>query len=113
MTSVALPDAFDSSTDTFTSDWASWHEARERGTASPFGLASLVATHWLKDTLLLALSDGRVLRWSDGALDTVEAHPGGILSAASDGARLVTGGDDGRPRRRVRRGLGHHLRYCH
>jgi uncharacterized protein (DUF1684 family) len=44
---MALPDTFDSSTDTFSSDWASWHEARERGTASPFGLASLVATHWL------------------------------------------------------------------
>jgi uncharacterized protein (DUF1684 family) len=44
---MALPDSFDSSTDTFTADWASWHEARERSTGSPLGLASLVATHWL------------------------------------------------------------------
>ncbi|PTM40774.1 hypothetical protein [Bosea sp. 124] len=56
----------------------------------------VVGTHWLKATLALALSDGRVLRWTDGALDNVEAHAGGILSACGDGERLVTGGDDGR-----------------
>lgn len=44
---MPLPDTFDSSADDFASDWASWHEARERRTGSPFGLASLVATHWL------------------------------------------------------------------
>lgn len=44
---MALPDTFSSSTDSVRSDWTSWHEARERATASPFGLASLVATHWL------------------------------------------------------------------
>lgn len=58
--------------------------------------AHVVAAHWLKDTLLLALADGQVLRWQGGAADTVAAHGGGILSAAGDGERLVSGGDDGR-----------------
>ncbi|PZU90558.1 MAG: hypothetical protein DI527_14465 [Chelatococcus sp.] len=56
----------------------------------------VVATHWLKDVLLLALADGRVLRWRDGALESLDAHGGGVLSAAGDAERLVTGGDDGR-----------------
>lgn len=58
--------------------------------------AHVVVAHWLKDTLMLALSDGRVLRWRDGETETVEAHAGGILSACGDGVRLITGGDDGR-----------------
>ncbi|KPH81030.1 WD40 repeat domain-containing protein [Bosea vaviloviae] len=57
--------------------------------------AHVVGAHWLKATLALALADGRVLRWSDGVLDSIEAHAGGILSACGDGERLVTGGDDG------------------
>lgn len=44
---MALPDTFSSGTDSVSSDWDTWHEARERSTASPFGLASLTATHWL------------------------------------------------------------------
>lgn len=56
----------------------------------------VVATHWLKDVLLLALADGRVLRWRAGALESLDAHGGGVLSAAGDAERLVTGGDDGR-----------------
>ena len=58
--------------------------------------AHVVGAHWLKATLALALADGRVLRWTDGALDSVEAHAGGILCACSDDERLITGGDDGR-----------------
>ncbi|MDR6869073.1 WD40 repeat protein [Bosea sp. BE125] len=58
--------------------------------------AHVVAAHWLKSTLALALADGRVLRWRDGEADSVEPHAGGILSACSDGERLITGGDDGR-----------------
>lgn len=58
--------------------------------------AHVVGAHWLKGTLALALADGRVLRWTDGVTDSIEAHAGGILSSCGDGERLVTGGDDGR-----------------
>lgn len=58
--------------------------------------AHVVGAHWLKSTLALALADGRVLRWTDGALDGSEVHAGGILCSSSDGERLITGGDDGR-----------------
>lgn len=56
----------------------------------------VVAARWLKQGLALALADGRVLRWRDGATDIVEAHAGGILCATGDGERLISGGDDGR-----------------
>ena len=49
--------------------------------------AHVVAAHWLKSTLALALADGRVLRWRDGEAETVEAHAGGVLSACCDGER--------------------------
>ncbi|PZO04096.1 MAG: hypothetical protein DCF30_01540 [Hyphomicrobiales bacterium] len=58
--------------------------------------AHVIGAHWLKSTLALALADGRVLRWTDGALDSAEVHAGGILCCCSDGERLITGGDDGR-----------------
>ena len=58
--------------------------------------AYVVGAHWLKTTLALALADGRVLRWREGATETVEAHAGGILCAVGDGERLISGGDDGR-----------------
>jgi hypothetical protein len=58
--------------------------------------AHVVGAHWLKSTLALALADGRVLRWRDGATESVEAHAGGILCATGDGERLISGGDDGR-----------------
>jgi len=58
--------------------------------------AHVVGAHWLKSTLALALADGSVLRWTDGALDGTEVHAGGILCSSSDGERLITGGDDGR-----------------
>lgn len=58
--------------------------------------AHVVGAHWLGSTLALALADGRVLRWTDGVSDAVEAHAGGILCACGDGQRLITGGDDGR-----------------
>ena len=44
---MGLADSFSSGTDSVSSDWETWHEARERSTASPFGIASLAATHWL------------------------------------------------------------------
>jgi WD40 repeat protein len=58
--------------------------------------AHVVAAHWLSETLALALADGRVLRWREGATEAVEAHAGGILCACGDGERLISGGDDGR-----------------
>jgi WD40 repeat protein len=59
--------------------------------------AHVTAAHWLKDTLALALGDGRVQLVRDGAAQDVAAHPdGSILVAAGDFGRLVTGGDDGR-----------------
>ncbi len=59
--------------------------------------AHVTAAHWLGDTLGLALGDGRVLLTRDGETAAVAAHPeAGILVAAGDGRRLVTGGDDGR-----------------
>ncbi|MCK2054489.1 WD40 repeat domain-containing protein [Methylobacterium sp. 37f] len=52
---------------------------------------------WLQDTVTFALGDGAVLVVSDEEAKRVEAHPdAGILVGASDGRRLVTGGDDGR-----------------
>lgn len=56
----------------------------------------VVAAAWLKQTLALALADGRVLRWRDGQTESLAVHRGGILSACSDGERLVSSGDDGR-----------------
>ena len=50
-----------------------------------------------RDTAAFALGDGAVVLVKDGATHRVAAHPdGAILAAASDGERLVTGGDDGR-----------------
>ncbi|KFC74143.1 WD-40 repeat-containing protein [Bosea sp. LC85] len=56
----------------------------------------VVSASWLKQTLAFALADGRVLRWRDGETESVAAHAGGILTACSDGERLISGGDDGR-----------------
>ncbi|MGO4664631.1 WD40 repeat domain-containing protein [Bosea sp. 2RAB26] len=56
----------------------------------------VVSASWLKQTLVFALADGRVLRWRDGEAESIDAHAGGILSACSDGERLISGGDDGR-----------------
>ncbi|WP_187976409.1 DUF1684 domain-containing protein [Mycetocola sp. JXN-3] len=41
----------DSATDPadFAADWAAWHEARLDATLSPYGIASLVGTHWLTE----------------------------------------------------------------
>ena len=59
--------------------------------------AHVSLAHWLGQTLALALSEGGVLLHRDGAQETVAAHPdAGILVAAGDGRRIVTGGDDGR-----------------
>ena len=59
--------------------------------------AHVVAAHFLKDALALALGDGTVLLHRDGASSRLGAHPeAGILAAVGDADRFVTGGDDGR-----------------
>lgn len=81
---MALPDTFDSSTDSFAADWATWHEARERGTGSPLGVASLVATHWLAG----APSE------LEGIPGTWHAAPEGIVGSGHEltGLTLLQGG---------------------
>ena len=81
---MALPDTFDSGTDAFSRDWADWHEARERGTGSPLGLASLVATHWLA----AAPSE------YDGVPGSWRAAPEGIVGSGDhlDGLSILQGG---------------------
>jgi WD40 repeat protein len=56
----------------------------------------VVGAYWLKQSLALALADGRVLSWRDGEASALAAHSGGLLCAAGDGERLISGGDDGR-----------------
>jgi WD40 repeat protein len=56
----------------------------------------VVAIGWLKGTAALGLGDGTVLLVKDGESHRVAAHvEGGVLIAASDGERFLTGGDDG------------------
>jgi WD40 repeat protein len=59
--------------------------------------APVVAAHFLGRTAALVLGEETLLLVSDkGEEKRVLAHGGGILSAASDGKRVVTGGDDGK-----------------
>lgn len=60
--------------------------------------AHVTGAHWLGERAALSLGDGAVLLVeAGGETRRVAAHPeGGILVAAADGRRLVTGGDDGR-----------------
>src|ERR671910_97009 len=59
--------------------------------------AHVTAVGWLKGTVAFGLGDGGVLLAKDEETHRVEAHPdAGVLTAASDGERFVTGGDDGR-----------------
>lgn len=60
--------------------------------------AGATSVHWLGETALFALGDGGVKpATADGAGARYEVHDGAILCAAPhpDGARLITGGDDG------------------
>lgn len=57
----------------------------------------IVAAAWLGDTPVLALADGRVRLGEAHDARSLQAHPeAAILVAASDGRRIITGGDDGR-----------------
>ena len=57
---------------------------------------AVVAAHFLGDTAVFVLGEESLLFWRDGDERRVAAHGGGILGAASDGQRIVTGGDDGK-----------------
>jgi WD40 repeat protein len=59
--------------------------------------ASVVAVHFLDRTTAFVLGEEAVLLVSDnGEERRLSLHDGGILSAASDGVCVVTGGDDGK-----------------
>jgi WD40 repeat protein len=57
----------------------------------------VVAAQFLGDRAVFALGEEALLFVAgDGSEQRVAAHAGGILSVASDGARILTGGDDGK-----------------
>ena len=59
--------------------------------------APVVAAHFLGRTAAFVLGEEAVLLVGDkGDEQRVAVHDGGILSAASDGAWVITGGDDGK-----------------
>ena len=59
--------------------------------------APVVAAAFLRDTAAFVLGENAVLLVADsGEEERVPAHGGAILCAASDGAQVITGGDDGR-----------------
>jgi WD40 repeat protein len=59
--------------------------------------APVVAVHFLKGRAVFVLGEEALLFVAaDGSEQRVAVHGGGILSAASDGARIATGGDDGK-----------------
>lgn len=61
----------------------------------PGGL--VIAVHFLKDTAAFVLGEEALLLVApSGEQRRVAVHGGGILSAACDGRRVVTGGDDGK-----------------
>src|SRR6185369_7567225 len=57
----------------------------------------IVAAHFLGERAVFALGEETLLFVApDGAEQRVAVHAGGILGVASDGARILTGGDDGK-----------------
>jgi WD40 repeat protein len=59
--------------------------------------APVVAAHFLGERAVFALGEETLLFVApDGAEQRVIVHGGGILAAASDGTRVLTGGDDGK-----------------
>jgi WD40 repeat protein len=58
--------------------------------------ASVVAVHFLGDDPVFVLGEETLLFVRDGEERRVPVHAGAILESASDGKRIVTGGDDGK-----------------
>lgn len=70
---------------------------RQSGQRLALGAAA-TSVHWIAGRALFALGDGAVLAAQhDGESTKIAVHDGAILCAAAhpDGARLITGGDDG------------------
>jgi WD40 repeat protein len=59
--------------------------------------APVVAAHFMGETAVFALGEETLLLVApDGAEQRVAAHAGAVLATASDGQRVITGGDDGK-----------------
>ena len=59
--------------------------------------APVVAVQFLKETAVFALGEEALLLFAPGGAEKrIAVHGGGILSAACDGTRILTGGDDGK-----------------
>src|SRR5690242_6157804 len=56
----------------------------------------VVAAYFLGDEAVFVLGGETLLFWRDGEERRVAVHAGGILGVASDGQRILTGGDDGK-----------------
>jgi WD40 repeat protein len=56
---------------------------------------SIVAAHFLGDTAVFVLGDESLLLVRESEPRRVAIHGGAVLASAADGARVVTGGDDG------------------
>jgi hypothetical protein len=58
--------------------------------------AAIVAVHFLERSAVFVLGEEALWMVRDGEPSRVAIHGGAILSAAADGERVVTGGDDGK-----------------
>jgi WD40 repeat protein len=56
----------------------------------------VVAVHFLKDAAVFVLGEETLLFAENSAEERFAVHGGGILASACDGARVLTGGDDGK-----------------
>src|SRR3954468_12415836 len=57
--------------------------------------STVVGVHFLGDTPVFVLGDEALLFAGEDGERRVAVHKGAILASATDGARIVTGGDDG------------------
>ena len=57
--------------------------------------AAVVGVHFLKTTPVFVLGEAALLFAGDSVEKQIAIHSGAILASASDGRRIVTGGDDG------------------
>lgn len=58
--------------------------------------APVVGIHFLRETAVFVLGEEALLLVSPGGTRRVSVHAGAILCSASDGKRVITGGDDGK-----------------
>ena len=78
------------------SEQASIASVTDRVRAVEIG-APVTSAYFLKDRAAFVCGEEKIaLVGLEGEITNVEVHSGGILSAVSDGGRIVTGGDDGK-----------------